>query len=285
MEALSLKVGAGAWKIRKCRSDGDFFGHLHDFVSAAHYQELDVLVLPEHFVLELLGIEPDLAEHKVAEYLVQYADALDEWLVRISGSSGLTIVGGSHFRRRESGRIGNACTTASPDGRLIVNWKNKLTEYERRVWKLEAGTGLKRLQDFRLAPLICYDAEFPEACRNLTEEGVELLLVPAFTETVRGFQRVRWSCQARAVENQIYVAHASLVGALGREPAPTAYGTSAILSPSIEPFPESAVLAETQLNEEGIAVAELDFSELTEARENGDVRNWRDRWPSDWTVS
>lgn len=282
---MSLKVGAVAWKIRSCRSDGDFFAHLHDFVSAAHYQALDVLVLPEHFVLELLGIERDLPEHKVAEYLVQYADALDEWFLRISNSSGLTIVGGSHFRRRESGRIGNACTTATPDGRLIVNWKNKLTEYERRVWRLEPGDGLKRLQDFRLGALICYDAEFPEACRYLAEEGVELLIVPAFTETMRGFQRVRWSCQARAVENQIFVAHASLVGSLGREPIPSAYGSSAILTPSIEPFPESAILAETAPNEEGIAVAELDFTELSEARENGDVRNWRDRWPSNWAIS
>lgn len=282
---MSLKVGAVAWKIRKCRSDGDFFGHLHDFVAAAHYQALDVLLLPEYFVLELLGVEPDLAEHKVAEYLVQYSEALDEWLLRIAQSSGLTIVGGSHFRRRESGRIGNACATATPDGRMVIGWKNKLTEYERRVWRLEPGIGLKRLQDFRLAPLICYDAEFPEAGRNLAEEGVELLLVPAYTETVQGFQRVRWSCQARAVENQIFVAHASLLGTLGREPLVNAVGNSAIVAPSIEPFPESAILAETPTGEEGIAVAELDFALLDEAREQGDVRNWHDRWPSDWTVS
>lgn len=282
---MTLKVGSVAWKIRPCRSDGDFFGHLHDFVSTAHYQELDVLVLPEHFVLELLGIEPDLGEHKVAEYLVQYAEALDDWLLRISQSSGITIVGGSHFRRRESGKIGNASTTVTPDGRLVVNWKNKLTQYEHTVWRLEGGEGLKRLQDFRLGTLICYDSEFPEACRNLAEEGVELLLVPAYTETIRGYQRVRWSCQARAVENQIFVAHSSLVGSLGREPVPSTYGSSAILAPSVEPFPESAVLAETPVNEEGIAIAELDFAQLTEARESGDVRNWQDRWPREWNIS
>jgi len=258
---------------------------MHDLVSLAHDQDAELIVLPEYTVLELLGIEPTLAQHRVPDYLVQYAEALENWLLRIAASSGITIVGGSHFRRRESGRIGNACAVASPDGRLAVTWKNKLTVFERQIWGLEAGDCLKRLQDFRLGALVGYDAEFPEAARNLAEEGAEALIVPAFTETRYGFQRVRWCCHARAVENQVFVIHASLVGSLDREPVPAAFGTSAILTPCFDPFPERAILAETECNEEGVASADLDFAVLATCRENGPVRNWHDRYPNHWTVS
>jgi predicted amidohydrolase len=279
-----MKIAAAAWKVRQCRSDGDFFGHMHDVVSAAYDLGAEVVVLPEYTVLELLGIEPALAEHRVPDYLVQYAEALEGWLLRISASAALTIVGGSHFKRRDSGKIGNACAVASPDGRLAITWKNKLTVYEREIWRLEEGSGLKRLQDFRLGVLVCYDVEFPDAARNLAEEGAEALLVPAFTDRRAGFQRVRWCCHARAVENQAFVVHSSLVGGLGREPLLSSYGTSAILTPSMDMFPEKAVLAETDCNEEGLAVADLDFALLTDAREHGSVRNWQDRYPNNWTV-
>jgi predicted amidohydrolase len=280
-----LTVAAVSWGLRSVKTDGEFFGHFHDLVSSAHDKGAEIVVFPEFCVLELLGLEPDLAEHKVPEYLVQFDEALEEWLVRISVNSNMTIVGGSQFRRTPSGKVGNASITATPEGRTTVTFKNKLTDYERTAWRLEPGSGLKRLSDHRLGTLICYDSEFPEATRNLAEEGVQAVVVPAFTETQHGFQRVRWCCQARAIENQIYVIHSSLVGNLGREPVPSTYGSSAILAPSIEPFPASAILAETPLNEEGIAVTTLDFSRLIEAREKGDVRNWNDRYPSDWTVT
>src|SRR3569832_94081 len=127
------------------------------------------------------------------------------------------------------------------------------------MWQRVPGQNLIRMHDSRLGVTICYDSEFPESGRALAEEGVLVQCVPAFTETQRGFQRVRWSCRARAIENQNFVVHASLVGSLGREPAPSTYGSSAILTPSIEPFPIEAVLAETELGEEGVIVADLDL--------------------------
>jgi predicted amidohydrolase len=100
---------------------------------------------------------------------------------------------------------------------------------------------------------------------------------------MHGFHRVRESCRARAIENQVFVVHASLVGSLGREPVPSTAGSSAILAPCVEPFPADGVLAETRLNAEEIAVAELDFEALVASRESGDVRNWHDRSRGDWT--
>jgi predicted amidohydrolase len=281
--ATVIRVAAVAWKLRDVRSDSEFFGHFYDLVNEAHAKGAEVVVLPELQVLELLNIEKDLAEHKAARYLAQYADAIEEWLRRISCSSGMTLIGGSYFKETPDGLV-NVCAVADPARGLALGTKNNLTTYERQMWGLHPGHGLAKPHDARLGVTICYDSEFPESGRALAEEGVLVQCVPAFTETQRGFQRVRWSCKARAIENQNFVVHASLLGSLGREPAPSTYGSSAILTPSIEPFPVKSVLGETKLGEEGVVVADLDLDMLEKARESGDVRNWNDRHSGDWLM-
>ncbi len=286
MDAVRLRVAAVAWKIRlarRMRGDSDYFGHLHDFVNAAHEHSADVIVLPELHVLELLQIQRDVSDRNAAKYLVQYGAAVEEWIDRISDLSGLIIVGGSHFKETPDG-IKNVCATGIPGGGTILAEKNNLTAYERDIWNIAAGKGLVRLPH-GMGVTVCYDAEFPEAGRALAEAGTLIQCVPSWTETQRGFQRVRWSCQARAIENTVFVIHSSLVGDLGREPAPASYGSSAILSPSMEPFPMNAVLAETEPNEEGIVYADLDFDMIHHARTLGEVRNWADRKSGMWTVT
>jgi predicted amidohydrolase len=281
--AAVIRIAAVAWKLREIRSDSEFFGHCYDLVNHAHSEGAQIVVLPELHALELLNIERDLPDRKAAKYLAQYAGAIEDWLARISCSSGMTLVGGSYFKETPEGIV-NACAIADPARGLAVGAKNNLTTYEKSIWNLQPGRGLVKAHDPRIGVTICYDSEFPESGRALAEEGVLVQCVPAFTETQRGFQRVRWSCLARAIENQNFVVHASLVGSLGREPVPEAYGTSAIIAPSIEPFPVKAVLAETALGEEGVVVANLDLSMLDQARDSGEVRNWNDRHSGDWLL-
>lgn len=278
---MTLRAAVVAWELRAVRSDSEFFAHAYDFIESAHGAGANLIVFPELVVLELLQLEPDLAEHKAARYLAQFAKEFEGWVARIAASSGLTIVAGSHFRKVENG-FANVCAIADPEHGVVLGAKNNLTTYERNTWGLQAGRGLAKPHDPRLGVTICYDSEFPESGRALAEEGVLVHAIPAFTETRYGFQRVRWSAHARAIENQNFVIHASLIGKLGREPVPSTYGSSAILTPSIEPFPVTCVLAETPLGEEGVVVADLDLDALAEAREQGDVRNWNDRHHGEW---
>ena len=278
---MTYKVAVVSWKLRPIEGDGDFFAHLFDFVNEAHATGANVLVLPELFVLELMQLEPEVKEVNVPKYLAQYGDVLEEWFQRICESSGMIIVGGSHFKESPRGIL-NVCAVAHPQLGIALTEKNNLTNYEQEIWGLARGAGLAKLPDTRLGVTICYDCEFPESGRALAENSVLLQCVPAYTETEHGLHRVRYCSHARAIENQVYVAHASLVGDIGREPVPSTYGSSAILCPTIQPYPANGVLAETPVNEEGLAIADLDFDQLLEARQLGDVRNWHDRSNSDW---
>ena len=279
---MSLRIASVAWKIRRNRSDAGYFGHWHDLVSAAHDEGARVVVFPELHLLELLPLASKVKPKKAAEYLVQYSEAMEEWVARISDSSGMIIVGGSHFRR-EGDRIQNVCAVGIPGAGTVLQPKNNLTVYERETWSLQHGKGLARLPE-GLGVNVCYDAEFPGAARALAEAGMRTLCVPSWTETQRGFQRVRWSCLARAVELGVFVVHSSLVGDLDREPVPWTFGSSMIAAPSVDPFPIEAILRETPLGEEGVVYADLDYEMLEEARTNGEVRNWQDRDKGDWTV-
>ncbi|HWD41522.1 MAG TPA: nitrilase-related carbon-nitrogen hydrolase [Fimbriimonas sp.] len=280
---MSLRVASVAWKIRPIRGDGKYFAHFYDLVSAAHDEGAEAVVFPELHVLELLPLARDLYAQDAAKYLVQFSEAVEQWVQRISNSSGMTIVGGSHFKEYPDG-IKNVSAIAVPGQGFFLAEKNNLTEYEKKVWQLAPGRGLTALPN-NLGVTVCYDAEFPASGRALAESGTLVQCVPSWTETQRGFQRVRWSCLARAVENQNFVVHSALVGDLGVEPVPSTFGSSAIIAPSVEPFPVQAILRETELNEEGVVLADLDFGLLEEARSNGEVSNWNDRSSGHWETT
>lgn len=262
---MKIRVAAVAWKLRSARSDGQYFGHLYDLVSEAHETGADIVVLPELTSLEMLPLAPDLEEKDAPAFLVQFAQGIEEWLLRISASSGMTLVGGSHFRETTDGIV-TACVTATPDGKLSATLKNRLTGYERDFWGLKPGQDLAKLPDPRFGALLCFDSGFPEAGTALALSGAEAILVPAFTSTTQGFNRVRDACHAMATDNRVFVVHASLVGSIGYSPAQVSFGSSAILTPGLAPFAPIPVISETPTNEEGIAIADLDFEILAETR-------------------
>lgn len=280
---MTLRVAASAWKIRHAHSDSAYFGHFYDIASFAHDEGAQVLVVPELHVLELLPLARDLDAWNAAKYLEQYSDAVEGWIKRISDSSGMIIVGGSHFKSTKDG-IKNVCAIGIPGQNLVFNEKNKPSRYEQQMWQISEGAGLARLPQ-GLGVTVCYDSEFPEAGRALSESGTMVHCVPSWTDDRRGFQRVRWSCLARAIENQYFVVHSALVGELGYEPVPATYGSSAIIAPNVEPFPVDPILRETPPNEEGIIVADLDFDMLQTARLNGEVTNWHDRSADSWFMT
>ncbi|MEM9784525.1 MAG: nitrilase-related carbon-nitrogen hydrolase, partial [Pseudomonadota bacterium] len=114
--------------------------------------------------------------------------------------------------------------------------------------------------------------------RRLVDQGARMLFVPYCTDTRHGHLRVKYCCQARAVENQAYVVTAGDVGHLPDvENMDIQYAHSAIYTPCDFPFARDGIAAETSENIEMVAVADLNLSTLSWARAQGSVRNLRDR--------
>ena len=106
----------------------------------------------------------------------------------------------------------------------------------------------------------------------MAEAGAEILFVPSCTDGREGFCRVRYCAQARAIENQVYVAMTGTVGNLPLVPyMNTNYGQAAILTPSDYFFARDGIAAEGTINQEQLVVADVDLDLLDEQRVNGSV--------------
>ncbi len=132
----------------------------------------------------------------------------------------------------------------------------------------------------RIGVNICYDIEFPEASRHLADQGAEIIFVPFCTDNRQGYLRVRTCAQARAIENQVYVAIAGNVGNLPDVAnMDIQYGQAAVFTPSDFMFARDGIAAELDSNEEMILISDLDLDDLQEAHHSGTVRPRLDRRP------
>lgn len=97
------------------------------------------------------------------------------------------------------------------DGREIRYSKNHLTPWET---DFTPGRNIPvfKWRGLRVAPLICFDVEFPEVAARLKKSGVDLILCPSATSDFIGSERVHRCASARAVELGAVVMVSPLVG-------------------------------------------------------------------------
>ena len=110
----------------------------------------------------------------------------------------------------------------------------------------------------RLGQAICYDLRFPELFREQAAAGMDLLALPSAFTHATGSAHWEILLRARAIENQVFVIAANQSGS---HPGNiSTYGHSTIIDPWGD------VLAVLSEEEEGIALAEIDFARLHEVR-------------------
>jgi len=205
--------------------------------------------------------------------LARLAPQYEELFIRLAKETGIYIIGGTH-PVIQRGKVFNAAHLFTPNGQVFRQKKVHLTPTESGPYQLSRGHGLYLYHtDFgNIAILICYDIEFPEVARVMAEAGAEILFVPSCTDGREGFCRVRYCAQARAIENQIYVAVTGTVGNLPFVPYMAAnYGQAAILTPSDYFFARDGIAAEGTTNQEQMIFADVDLDLLDEQRVNGSV--------------
>jgi predicted amidohydrolase len=183
---------------------------------------------------------------------------------------------------RIGGRVVNRAPLIAPDGRLAIQDKSVMTRFEAESWGVAPGAPPRVFEtDFgRIGIAICYDVEFPGLVRAQAEAGAWLILAPSCTDSLHGFNRVRLSARARALENQCFVAVAPTVGlAPHLASVDENHGYAAVFGPVDRGFAADGVVARGALDEAGLVFADLDPARLDEVRSGGAVRNFRD-WPA-----
>lgn len=105
---------------------------------------------------------------------------------------------------------------------------------------------------------ICYDVRFPELAMIAARKGAFMLVYPGAFNTTTGPMHWKLQAQARAMDNQLYVAMCS--PARDTQATYHAWGHSMIVDPS------ATVLVETQESEDTV-YADLDGAKIEETRE------------------
>jgi predicted amidohydrolase len=126
------------------------------------------------------------------------------------------------------------------NGEEIFYAKNKLTPWEEQF---ESGRKVKvfEWQGLKVAPLICFDSEFPDISLKLKKAGVDLILCPSATSDLLGSERVHRCASARAVELGAAVLVSPLLGRDLKNPlVDINVGKLAVYYPSQEGFSSSS---------------------------------------------
>lgn len=170
----------------------------------ADHPDVDIAVFPELFVsaydlrsLERTALATDGEE--LAEVAAAAADA------------GTAVVIGL-AERLDGGSFANSAACIDADGTLVAVYrKTRLFGAERKVFTAGNELCLVPLAGRFVAPLVCFDVEFPEPARALAVAGAELLVtVSANMEPYGDDHEI--ATRARALENHLPHVYANAVG-------------------------------------------------------------------------
>ncbi len=274
-----VRLGVVQWQMRRFSSIEDLLQQVEFFVDTVSGYNADILLFPELFNAPLLAEYDQQDPPKAMRSLAEYTERLRDEMLNMAVTYNINIVSGS-LPEYDGERLCNVSFLCRRDGTWDAQYKLHVTPDEAEYWGLQGGDKLRVFNTDvgRIGILVCYDVEYPELPRILAQMGMQILLVPFWTDTKNGYLRVRRCAQARAIENECYVAISGSVGNLPRvENMDIQYSQSAIFTPSDFAFPHDAIAAEATPNTEMTLLADVDLDLLKELRKLGSVRNLESR--------
>lgn len=277
-----LRVACVPWRVGRVADFGAFADRVRYFVeTAAADYGAELVLFPEFFTVPLLTTRAPMAPAEGIRTLArEFTETFIDLMSGLAREHALYLVAGTHPAEQADGSLRNVSLIFRPDGSHATQPKLHITPWETETWGIAGGGSLAVVETpkARIGVLICYDVEFPEAVRALADAGVEVLLVPYCTDNRQGWLRVTKCAAARAIENQIYVATAGIIGQLEGVPGMNVHhGRAAVYTPSDFGFARDGIEAESDANVEALLIADLDLAPLRRSRSAGTVTPMNDR--------
>jgi predicted amidohydrolase/GNAT superfamily N-acetyltransferase len=274
-----VRLGLIQWQMRLYKNLEELMEHAEFFVDSVSAYRADFALFPEFFNAPLMADYNHLSESKAIRELAKYTPKIVQKFSELAISYNINIITGSmpEVKNELLYNVGYICKR---DGTKERYEKLHVTPDEAKIWGMQGGTELRTFDTDcgKIGVLICYDSEFPELSRLLADEGMDILFVPFLTDTQNGYSRVRFCAQARAIENECYVAIAGSVGNLPKvNNMDIQYAQSMVFTPCDFSFPANGIKAEATTNTEMILIADVDLDMLKDLNKFGSVRNLNDR--------
>lgn len=274
-----IRLGLVQWQMRPYKTLQEVMSQAEFFVDALSGYKSDFALFPEFFNAPLMAEYNHLTESEAIRQLAENTESIVREFSKLSISYNINIITGSMPEIVDNVlyNVGYLCRR---DGTVERFEKIHVTPDESKVWGLKGGSNIRTFDTDcgKIGILICYDVEFPELSRLLADEGMDILFVPFLTDTQNGYSRVRHCAQARAIENECYVAIAGSVGNLPNvHNMDIQYAQSMVFTPCDFSFPTNGIKSEATPNTEMIVIADVDLDLITELHNHGSVKNLKDR--------
>ncbi|MFV0541480.1 MAG: bifunctional GNAT family N-acetyltransferase/carbon-nitrogen hydrolase family protein [Aestuariibaculum sp.] len=274
-----VRLGLIQWQMRLYKNLDELMQQAEFFIDAVSGYRSDFALFPEFFNAPLMADNNHLSTPEAIRELAKHTEKITRRFSELAISYNINIITGS-MPEMVNDKLYNVGYLCRRDGSIDRYEKLHVTPDEAKVWGMVGGNTIKTFDTDcgKIGVLICYDSEFPELSRLLADEGMDILFVPFLTDTQNGYSRVRNCAQARAIENECYVAIAGSVGNLPKvQNMDIQYAQSMVFTPCDFAFPTNGIKAEATPNTEMILIANVDIDLLRELNQFGSVKNLKDR--------
>ena len=274
-----VRLGLIQWQMRPYKDLEELMQQAEFFIDAVSGYRSDFALFPEFFNAPLMAENNHLTEPEAIRELAKHTATIVQKFSELAISYNINIISGS-MPEIKNERLFNVGYLCRRDGSVDRYEKIHVTPDEERVWGMQRGNQIKVFDTDcgKIGIMICYDVEFPELSRLLADDGMDILFVPFLTDTQNGYSRVRSCAQARAIENECFVAIAGCVGNLPKvHNMDIQFAQSMVFTPCDFAFPTNGIKAEATPNTEMILIADVDIDLLRELNQQGSVRNLKDR--------
>lgn len=278
-EKSVIRLGLIQWQMRSLSNLDALFEQSEFFIDVVSGYGCDFALFPELFTAPLMADYNHLTEAEAIRELAKYSDPIRKRFQEFAISYNINIITGS-MPYLEGGNLYNVGFLCKRDGTSEMYAKIHVTPNEVQHWGMKGGSEIKTFDTDcgKIGVMICYDVEFPELSRLMADEGMNILFVPFLTDTQNAYTRVKHCSQARAIENECFVAIAGCVGNLPKvNNMDIQYAQSAVFTPSDFAFPSNGIKAEATPNTEMTLIVDVDLDLLKELHEHGSVRILKDR--------
>ncbi|MBD1382285.1 bifunctional GNAT family N-acetyltransferase/carbon-nitrogen hydrolase family protein [Metabacillus arenae] len=284
--AFPVRICVIQYMMKQINSFEEFANQVEYYTDVASDAGADFAVFPEIFTTQLMSFLNEQIPSKAVKRLTEFTEDYISLFTDLAVKYNVNIIGGSHFVEEDE-NVYNIAYLFRRDGTIEKQYKLHITPNERKWWGISRGDTVRVFDTDcgKIAIQICYDIEFPELARIATQKGAKIIFTPFCTEDRQGYLRVRYCAQARAVENQIYTVISGTVGNLPQtENMDIQYAQSAIFAPSDFEFARDGIVGECNPNIEMVVIGDVDLEILRRQRQDGTVRQLKDRRPDIYEV-
>jgi predicted amidohydrolase len=170
-----------------------------------------LIILPEMFATGYLPLHPESAAE---DFTTKDSGETANFLHQLASDTGCAVMGAGIAKNKESGKqLLNHSSVYLPGNPHEYACYDKRRPFFMEQGKFDAGenVNLFKISNWNIAATICFDLRFPELYRDAVKAGARLITIQAAWPAAR-IAHWKTLLQARAIENQVYVAAVNCTG-------------------------------------------------------------------------